>query len=57
MTKLIFGIIVDLFADLKNKNNELIYDKENVCFICQMIRDDSMNKNIDFDNHRIMFIS
>ena len=52
MTNLIFGIIVDSFADLRNKNNELIYDKLNVCFICQMTRDSAMNKNIDFDMHR-----
>ena len=52
MTNLIFGIIVDSFADLRNKNNELIYDKSNVCFICQMTRDSAMNKNIDFDMHR-----
>ena len=52
MTNLIFGIVVDSFAAFRNKTDEIIADKNNVCFICQMSRDDAINKNIDFDLHR-----
>ena len=31
---------------------KLFADKNNICFICQMSRDDSINKNIDFDLYR-----
>ena len=52
MTNLIFGIVVDSFAAFRNKTDEISADKNNVCFICQMTRDDAINKNIDFDLHR-----
>jgi hypothetical protein len=45
------GIVVDTFADLRDKQNAIDHDKKNVCFICQLTRDDSINKNIDFDKH------
>jgi hypothetical protein len=45
------GIIVDTFADLRDHNNTYEDDKKNICFICQLQRDDSLNKNIDFEKH------
>jgi hypothetical protein len=45
------GIVVDTFADLRDKENAIENDKKNVCFICQLTRDDSINKNIDFEKH------
>jgi hypothetical protein len=45
------GIIVDTFAALRDKNAAIAEDKKNVCFICQMDRNQSLNKNIDFDRH------
>jgi hypothetical protein len=51
MTNIFFGIIVDTFADLRDKNTKIENDKKNVCFICQLDRDSCMNKNIDFDVH------
>ncbi len=51
MSNLFFGIIVDAFADLRDKSATIENDVKNVCFICQMNRDSAMNKNIDFEKH------
>ena len=45
------GIVVDTFADLRDKQVQIDNDKNNVCFICQLSRDDSINMNIDFNTH------
>jgi hypothetical protein len=45
------GIIVDTFADLRDKNQQKLEDMQHKCFICQMSRDDSLKKKIDFDRH------
>jgi hypothetical protein len=45
------GIVVDTFAALRDNQDSIENDKNNVCFICQLTRDDSMNKNINFDIH------
>ena len=52
MTNLIFGIIVDSFAAFRARTDESENDKKNICYICQMTRDDAINKNIDFNKHR-----
>ena len=52
MTNLIFGIIVDSFAAFRGTTDESENDKKNICYICQMTRDDAINKNIDFNKHR-----
>ena len=51
MTNLIFGIIVDSFAAFRGSTDDSDNDKKNVCFICQLTRDDAINKNIDFNKH------
>ena len=45
------GIIVDTFAELREQNNWKERDKKNICFICQLSRDDCLTRNIDFDKH------
>jgi inositol 1,4,5-triphosphate receptor type 3 len=45
------GIIVDTFADLRDKNQLQLEDMELRCFICQMSRDQSLKKKIDFKVH------
>jgi inositol 1,4,5-triphosphate receptor type 3 len=45
------GIIVDTFADLRDKNEAKIEDMENICFICQMSQDQSLKQKIDFKEH------
>lgn len=45
------GIIVDKFQDLREKNNEVYEQKENVCFICSLHRSKFETKGIDFEYH------
>ena len=45
------GLIVDTFGILRDETYKNWNDKNNVCFICQLNRDDCLLKNIDFDNH------
>ena len=42
------SFIIDTFGELRNKNAENTNDKENICFICQISRDQCLIKNIDF---------
>ena len=51
MLNVFFGIMVDAFAELRNKNNEREKDKSSVCFICQLTSDECLRKNIDFEEH------
>ena len=46
------GIIVDKFHDLREKNDELYEEKENVCFICSLHRSNFEIKGIDFEYHQ-----
>ena len=46
------GIIVDKFHDLREKNEELYEEKENVCFICSLHRSNFEIKGIDFEYHQ-----
>ena len=49
--KLIFGIIIDTFAQLRDKKYQIDYDKNNICFICGLDRY-IFDKNADgFENH------
>ena len=45
------SFIIDTFSELRNKNDKNNDDKNNVCFICQINRDECLFKNIDFDKH------
>jgi inositol 1,4,5-triphosphate receptor type 3 len=51
MLNIFLGIIVDTFADLRDKKNEFDYDSNDVCFICQLTRANSIQKDIDFNKH------
>lgn len=51
MGNIFFGIIVDTFADLRDRNQIRENDINNVCYICQIDRDTCVTKNIDFDSH------
>ena len=46
------GIIVDKFQDLRESNDELYEEKENVCFICSLHRSNFEIKGIDFEFHQ-----
>jgi hypothetical protein len=45
------GVIVDTFADLRDQKNDFDDDSKNKCFICNMSRESSTKKFIDFDKH------
>ena len=45
------GIIVGAFAELRDETNQNENDKNNVCYICQLTRDDCLKQNIDFESH------
>lgn len=45
------GIIVDTFAELRDENYSRENDINNVCFICQLTKDDCLTKNIDYGPH------
>ena len=51
MGNIFLGIIVDSFGELRSKNIESEKDVKNRCFICQLSRDDCLQRNIDFDEH------
>jgi hypothetical protein len=45
------GVIVDTFAELRDKKAEFENDCNNVCYICQLTREKAASKLIDFDEH------
>ena len=45
------GIIVGAFAKLRDETNRNEKDKNSVCYICQLTRDDCLKKNKDFNWH------
>ena len=45
------GVIVDTFAELRDEKNKFDNDYINICFVCQLSRDKSINRFIDFDKH------
>jgi len=51
MGNVTFGSIIDSFGGLRDAEYKYEDDKKNVCFICQMTRDDCIIKNINFDKH------
>ena len=51
MGNIFFGIIVDTFADLRDKNSIRENDIKNVCYICHVDRDTCITRNIDFNYH------
>jgi hypothetical protein len=51
MGNVTFGLIVDSFGALRDESYQYENDKNNICFICQLSRDGSLLKNINFDSH------
>jgi hypothetical protein len=46
------GIIVDTFGQLRDDNYYRENDLNNICFICQLSRDNCLIRNIDFQKHK-----
>jgi inositol 1,4,5-triphosphate receptor type 3 len=45
------GVIVDTFAELRDTKSKSDNDQNNVCYICQISRNNANLKLIDFDEH------
>ena len=51
MINVFLGVLYDTFGELREILQQKENDIKNVCFICQLTRDGSLTKNIDFDKH------
>jgi len=51
LLNIVFGIIVDTFAELREGNNELLEDMNNRCFICNLELDEFTSFGLDRDLH------
>ncbi|EGR32730.1 hypothetical protein IMG5_072330, partial [Ichthyophthirius multifiliis] len=49
---IIFGIIIDAFAELRDAKNAKDFDQQNKCFICNLERDVFENQGLNFKKHR-----
>jgi len=52
MLNSINGIIVDTFQDLREKNNEKEYKVHNICYVCDLDRNEFEMNGVNFDDHR-----
>lgn len=48
---IIFGIIIDTFAALRDEAKEREDDQLNICYVCGYSRVDMSKESIDFDDH------
>jgi hypothetical protein len=51
MLNIIYGVIIDTFADLRDQESSVEHDMRNVCIICSNERWHFEKKGISFDNH------
>ncbi len=51
LLKLIFGIIIDTFQELRAENQMLDEDNQNRCFMCGIQRDVFERQGYDFEQH------
>jgi hypothetical protein len=51
LLELLFGIIIDTFAELREEQTKKESDKKDVCFICGAKRDEIEKDGINFDKH------
>ncbi|CAD8120276.1 unnamed protein product [Paramecium sonneborni] len=48
---IIFGIIIDTFAELRDQKNQKDFDSQNICYMCGLSRTVFEKEGISFDNH------
>ena len=51
LLNIIFGIIIDTFAELREKNNQFEFDSKNVCFVCNLEKYKFEKVGIRFKKH------
>ncbi len=54
LVSILFGIVIDTFAELREASQIIEYDKKNVCFICEKRRDQLEKDNINFNQHTVV---
>ena len=51
MLKIVYGIILDSFSELRQAHNLIENDMTNNCFICNLDKDECEKNNINFNEH------
>jgi len=51
MSNILFGIVIDSFVELYTEDLKLRNNIANVCFICELERDQLEKEGISFDQH------
>jgi hypothetical protein len=51
LSNILFGIIIDTFSELREKQTQVEMDKQNICFICGANKDDLEKEAINFYQH------
>jgi hypothetical protein len=51
LKKVLFGIILDTFRDLRKKQFKTDMDVSNICFICELEKDECEKNNFNFTDH------
>ena len=51
LKKVLFGIILDTFRELRKKQFKTDTDIANICFICEVEKDECEKNNISFKEH------
>jgi len=49
--KILFGIIIETFAELRKKKNQEDYDRNNFCFICNLEKYHFLKNTLGFEHH------
>lgn len=48
---IVAGIIIDTFTELREKQEKIEYDRNNICFVCGSSKDNLEKKGINFEKH------
>jgi hypothetical protein len=51
LLSIVFGVIIDTFAELRDKDRKNELDKKNICYICGASKDNLEKENINFTVH------
>lgn len=49
--KILFGIIIETFAELRKKKNQEDFDRNNFCFICNLEKYHFLKTSLGFEHH------
>ena len=52
MLNIVFGIVIDQFASLRDEKNINDYDRNSRCFICNIEKEEFQKEGLSFNNHK-----